>query len=244
MAGGRPSPQHADHGEDRKPQPLFAENRPRQGGDRRRGLFFAAQPRQQAKPVEEGDSDHRQKQQHLHTQQPAVCCPNQGSGAPDQHQGVDRAGRCEQRHCGVSHLREARHHVAHDRNPSRAGRGSGACQQPRQRNQAAEPQPRGEQMHHLIDLVNEPGWPASLRRMPNPAQAHQQQQREGKDRRQAPTHPQYQANADQQDGKPEAPAPHSAETGAQQHFAERIGIKHRYGRACHVGGGRKQQTQP
>src|SRR5690348_18215418 len=38
----------------------------------------------------------------------------------DQQEAVNRAGRGKERHRGVSHLREALHRVARDRNPSRA----------------------------------------------------------------------------------------------------------------------------
>jgi hypothetical protein len=99
------------------------------------------QPRQQAKPVEESKADHRQKQQDLQTQQPTVGRIDQGSGTPNQQQGVERAGCGEQRNRHVSHLRETRHHLARYRGPFRAGRGPRSTQQPGQGKQPAEPQP-------------------------------------------------------------------------------------------------------
>jgi hypothetical protein len=83
-------------------------------------LCFPPQARHQAKTIEQRDSDHGQKQHDLQTQQSAVGCADQRSGAADQQQRVDRAGRGKERHRGVSHLREARHHVTRDQNPSRA----------------------------------------------------------------------------------------------------------------------------
>jgi hypothetical protein len=61
----RPRPQHADHHQDREPQPLLEENRASKRGGRRRGLCFPPQARQQAEAVEQRDSDHGQEQQDL-----------------------------------------------------------------------------------------------------------------------------------------------------------------------------------
>ena len=199
MDGRRQGPENADDREDREPEPLLEQHRASERGDRRRWLRFAPQARQQAKAVEERDSDHRQEQQDLQTQQSAIGCANQRLGASDQQQRVERAGRGKQRNRGVSHLREARHHVARDRNPSRARWGPRPSEQPGQRNQPAEPQPRSEQMHHLIDLMDEPGRPLALYGMPDPAQADQQQRARGRGSPASASAPRRKASADQRE---------------------------------------------
>jgi len=58
-------------------------------------LWFPPQAREEAKTVEERDSDHRQEQQDLQTQQSSVGCADQRMDASDQQQGVDQAGRSQ-----------------------------------------------------------------------------------------------------------------------------------------------------
>lgn len=97
-------------------------------------------------------------------------------------------------------------------------------------------------MHHLIDLMNQPDHALALHRMPDPAQADQQQQREDEDRWHPPTHPRRQANPDCEDGEHDMPTPHPAKAGVEQHLAYRIGIERRRGRASHIGGDPEHQT--
>jgi hypothetical protein len=57
----RQGPENADDPKDDEPQALLAKNRAGERGDCRRRLRFAAEARQQAKTVEERDSDHREE---------------------------------------------------------------------------------------------------------------------------------------------------------------------------------------
>jgi len=98
-------------------------------------------------------------------------------------------------------------------------------------------------MHHLVDLMDEPGHSLALHGMPDPAQADQQQQRESKDRLHPPRRPRRKANADREDGKHQMPAPRPPEAGAEQHLVYRIGIERRGSRPGHICGDSKHQAQ-
>jgi len=98
-------------------------------------------------------------------------------------------------------------------------------------------------MQHLIGLMDELCRPMPLHGMPDPAQAEQEQQGEDQDRGHPPTRIWRKASAYCEGGKRKVPAPRPAETCAEEHLADRIGIERRTGRSGHIGGGREHRAQ-
>jgi hypothetical protein len=74
-------------------------------------------------------------------------------------------------------------------------------------------------------LVAEFGRSLGHRRVANPAEADQQQQRENEDCGHSPTSERRKASADEEDSEQEAPAPDPPEAGIEQYRAYRIGIE-------------------
>jgi hypothetical protein len=93
---------------------------------------------------------------------------------------------------------------------------------PCQWREPAEPQPGGQQMPGLIDLMSDPSGPIADGGVSDPTETCEQCQREDHDDRPAPVSAKANPNEDRREQQ--MPTPHPTETGFEQHRGHRCGI--------------------
>ena len=164
MQSGRRSPERADNDKDRETEHRLHHAVARQRAQRRAGCRgrsiraplveqglpttrrgdVESEPWRQPQPIDRSNRDHGEKERDLCEQKPAVVGPDQSWDAAGQEPAVDAVGRDEHADADQAERREAQRSLARERkrNPLAPCR----REQQRERQQAAEPGRRGDQM--------------------------------------------------------------------------------------------------